>query len=138
MTKVLVLPYIGASSGESISPGAAMKHHIVSVMAVTAMVGLLPAAASAFECPQHFAEAQAVIDKVEADMEGMDEMMAREDMALVHTLLDDAKMNLEGARHNHEKPQGAYDHARAIAKADTAKGYATAADILHFRMMQKQ
>jgi hypothetical protein len=58
-------------------------------------------------------------------------------MALVHSLLDDAKMILAGAKHNHEKPQGTYDHARAIAKADTALGHARAADILHFKMMQK-
>jgi len=30
-----------------------------------------------------------------------------------------------------------YDHARAIAKADAALGYARAADILHFKMMKK-
>lgn len=97
----------------------------------------LPPAAGAFECPQHFEAAQSVIDKVTEDMEGMEKMMTREDMVLVHALLDDAKMLLEGARHNHEKPQGRFDHARAIAKADSAKGYATAADILHFQMMQQ-
>ena len=52
-------------------------------------------------------------------------------------LLDDAKMVLAGARHNHEKPQGRLDHARAIAKADSARGYAVAADMLHFKMMKK-
>lgn len=90
----------------------------------------------AFECPQHFAEAQAMIDKVAGDMEGMSGMMPAEDMALVHALLDDAKMLLSGAEHNHEKPQGAYDHARSIAKADAALGYARAADMLHFRYME--
>ncbi len=44
---------------------------------------------------------------------------------------------LAAAQHNHEKPQGAYDHARAIAKADAALGYAKAADIFHFKLMQK-
>ena len=92
----------------------------------------------AFECPKHFAEAQALIDKVKGDMGGaMSKQMPQEQMALVHSLLDDANMFLAGAKHNHEKPQGAYDHARAIAKADTALGYARAADILHFKMMQK-
>ena len=89
------------------------------------------------ECPQHFAEAQAAIDKVAEDMKGMSENVSKADHALVHSLLDDAKMLLAGAHHNHEKPQGAYDHARAIAKADSALGYARAADILHFKMMQK-
>ncbi len=94
-------------------------------------------AASAFECPGHFAEAQALIDKVTADMGGgMSESMPKDQMALVHALLDDAKMLLASGIHNHEKPQGVYDHARAIAKADAALGYARAADILHFKYMQ--
>ncbi len=95
-------------------------------------------AAQAFECPKHFAEAQAVIDKVTADMKGdMSKKMRKEDMALVHALLDDAKSRLTSAKHNHQKPQGAFDHARAIAKADAARGYAVAADILHFKLMAR-
>ena len=93
--------------------------------------------AFAFECPNHFAEAQKVIDKVSGDMEGMSDMMSAEEMALVHALLDDAKMLLSGAQHNHEKPQGAYDHARAVAKAGSALGYARAADMLHFKYMEQ-
>ncbi len=94
-------------------------------------------AAAAFECPGHFAEAQALIDKVTADMGGdMSKSMPKEQMALVHALLDDAKTLLSSAIHNHEKPQGVYDHARAIAKADSALAYARAADILHFKYMQ--
>ena len=69
----------------------------------------------------------------------MSKSMARSgmkaEMALIHALLDDAKMHLVSARHNHEKPQGRYDHARSIAKADAALGYAVAADIYHFKMM---
>ena len=50
---------------------------------------------------------------------------------LVHTLLDDAKMLLHSAKHNHEKPAaGTLDHARALAKADSAKSYAEAAETL--------
>lgn len=93
--------------------------------------------AAAFECPKHFAEAQDAIDKVMADMKGMKGAMPKAGMALVHALLDDAKMRLAGAKHNHEKPQGAYDHARAIAKADSAKGFAVAADIFHWKMMKQ-
>lgn len=104
-------------------------------IAFIACVAATPVAA--FECPSHFAEAQAMIDKVTADMEGMKDMMAAEEMALVHALLDDAKMLLSGGVHNHEKPQGAYDHARSIAKADAALGYARAADMLHFKYMEK-
>ncbi len=97
-----------------------------------------PLQIKAFECPKHFEEAQAAIDKVAQDMQGMERRMKRENMALVHALLDDAKMLLEGARHNHEKPQGVYDHARAIAKADAARGHALAADMLHFHYMKNQ
>ena len=100
----------------------------------------VPHAASAFECPKHFVKAQAAIDKVIGDMKGeMSKSMAkagmRAEMALIHAMLDDAKMRLASARHNHAKPQGRYDHARAIAKADAAQGYAVAADIYHFKMM---
>ncbi len=45
-------------------------------------------------------------------------------------LLDDAKMLLNGGRHNHEKPQGKMDHARAIARATSAQAHAEAALIL--------
>ena len=100
-----------------------------------AAILLTGSGAIAFECPKHFAEAQALIDKVTADMKGM--KMPKEQHALVHALLDDAKMRLVGGKHNHEKPQGVYDHARAIAKADAALGYARAADMLHFHYMKK-
>ncbi len=103
----------------------------------------IPWNAQAFECPKHFAEAQALIDKIKGDMAPGEDAraavgdMPKEQIALVHSLLDDAKMFLAGAKHNHETPQGAYDHARAIAKADAALGYARAADILHFKMLEK-
>ncbi len=114
---------------------------LMAFIAVLAL-GLLPSTANAFGCPKYFAEAQAVIDKVTKDMKGeMSKKMKAAgmaaDMALVHALLDDAKMFLAGAKHNHAKPQGKYDHARAIAKADAAKGYATAADIYHWKLMGK-
>ena len=62
--------------------------------------------ANAFECPKHFAKVQAAIDKVTEDMKGeMSKSMAeagmKADMALIHALLDDAKMLLAGAKHNH-------------------------------------
>ena len=104
---------------------------------VASLACFAAAPALAFECPNHFSETQEMIDKVSGDMEGMMDMMSSEDMALVHALLDDAKMLLSGAEHNHEKPQGPYDHARAIAKADAALGYARAADMLHFKYMEQ-
>ena len=114
-----------------------MKIDWMLAMAVAAAISLLPQAAQAFECPKHLAEAQAAIDKVTEDMKGgMSKKMPKGEVALVHALLDEAKMILAGAKHNHEKPQGAYDHARSIAKADAARGYAVAADIFHFKLMK--
>ncbi len=112
------------------------------VVLVIAGGASLPSPAKAFECPKHFQAAQAAIDKVMEDMKGdmlksMAKARTKVDVALVHALLDDAKMLLAGAKHNHAKPQGAYDHARAIAKAETARGYAEAADIYHFKLMAK-
>jgi len=104
---------------------------------IVAFIALIVvSSANAFECPKHFKAAQAAIDKVIGDMKGdMSKKMPKEDMALVHALLDDAKMLLASARHNHEKPQGKYDHARALAKADAALGYANASDMFHFKLM---
>ena len=111
---------------------------LVGVVSVAVALQFKPKSAQAFECPKHFTAAQAAIDKVKGDMGGdMSKKMPKEQMALVHSLLDDAKMVLASARHNHEKPQGDYDHARTIAKADSALGYATAADIFHFKLMKK-
>ena len=115
-----------------------MKMKRLLLVSTAVLIFLLPwGAAQAFECPKHFTEAQALIDKVQGDMGGdMSKQMPKEQMALVHALLDDAKTRLTSAMHNHEKPQGMFDHARAIAKADAALGYARAADILHFKMMK--
>ncbi len=104
--------------------------------AAAAMILQMSSGAQAFECPKRFAEAQALIDKVTADMKGMKGKVSKEDHALVHALLDDAKMLLASGKHNHEKPQGKYDHARAVAKADAARGYAHAADLFHFKVMK--
>jgi hypothetical protein len=79
----------------------------------------------AFSCPAHFADAQAAIDSAVA---AMGEVTDETKKGLVHTLIDDAKHLLMAAKHHHEKPAaGAYDHARALAKADSARSYAEAA-----------
>ncbi|MCZ6862219.1 MAG: hypothetical protein O7I42_18425 [Alphaproteobacteria bacterium] len=108
----------------------------VAIAAVLSSVVFIPASASAFECPKHIAAAKQAIDKVLGDMKGMGKMMKRRDLALVHAMVDDAKMLLASAQHNHAKPRGRYDHGRAIAKAHAARGYAIGAEILHFKMMQ--
>ena len=99
----------------------------VAMLAGTLLAAFAAAPARAFECPAHFDAAQAEIDRVGKALSAADQASPA-DRALVHALLDDARMLLSGARHDHEKPQGAYDHARAIAKADSALGYARAAE----------
>ena len=106
-----------------------------AMMVILALGLLIPFSAYAFECPKHFKAAQQAIDKITQDMKGMG-MMPKDQLALVHAMVDDAKTLLKSAIHNHEKPQGLYDHARAIAKADAARGQALASDILHFRYME--
>jgi hypothetical protein len=113
------------------------RPQLLAIPAAFSILALSAAGAAAFECPKHFTEAQTLIDKVTGDMKGdMSKKMPKDQMALVHALLDDAKMLLAGAKHNHEKPQGPYDHGRSIAKAEAARGSALAADLLHFNMMQ--
>ncbi len=101
---------------------------LLSALAGIAMLAGASSAANAFTCPVEFGEADAAIAKAKAAMEGMSD---KQKMGLVHTLIDDAKALLASGKHNHEKPAaGAYDHARAVAKARAAIGYAEGAVIL--------
>ena len=96
---------------------------VISLMAI-------PIGARAFACPVHTKAAQDSINAMAGAMKGMSKDMKLTGMPLVHSLLDDAKMFIARARHHHAKPQGAFDHARSIAKADAAKGFADAAVLL--------
>ncbi len=109
------------------------------LLAASAVVLVMqaPGSAQAFECPKHFAAAQAAIDKVAGDMKADVPWQTPLDKELVLTLLDDARMLLGGAKHNHEHPTGSYSHARAIAKADAALGYAKAADLFHRELLSQ-
>ena len=89
--------------------------------------------AAATECPKHIADTQACIDRISTNMVSDEDRMPGDMVELVYALLDDARMFLGAARRNHEEPQGAYDHARAFAKADAALGHSRAAEILHSR-----
>ncbi len=111
---------------------------IAALMILVGAIALArPHAASAqeLECGPYIQKTQAAIDKVTDDMKGM-ESMPKDQLLEVHALLDDARMYLDGARHNCDKPQADYDRARAIGKAEAARGYATAADMLHFQFMK--
>ncbi len=100
---------------------------LLTSVAAAAGIALAAGAAQAFECPSHFAKAE---DAIAAATDAMNGMPDGADKGLAHTLIDDAKMLLESGKHNHSKPAaGGYDHARAIAKAQAAIGYAEAARI---------
>ncbi len=101
---------------------------LLSALAGIAMLAGVSSAGNAFSCPVEFAEAEAAIASAKAAMEAMPD---GEKKGLVHTLIDDAKSLLASGKHNHEKPAaGTYDHARSVAKARSAMGYAEAAVIL--------
>lgn len=93
------------------------------------------AAAQEIDCRKHVQTAQGAIDKVTDDLKGMEQMMQKEQLVYVHALVDDAKTYLESARHECESPAADYARARAIAKAEAARGSAEAADILHWHFM---
>ena len=100
-----------------------------------ALIFLTPRAAQAFECPKHFAAADDAIDAANDTMIGL-----KTDLHMIrgHMLLDDAKTLLGAAKHNHEKPQNEFDHARAISKAEAAKGFAVAALIYYKKLGTKR
>ena len=101
---------------------------LLSALAGLAMLAGASSAANAFNCPVEFAEAEAAIATAKTAMGAMPD---GETKGLVHTLIDDAKSLLASGKHNHEKPAACgYDHARSIAKARAAIGYAEAAVIL--------
>ncbi len=96
--------------------------------ALTGALVTFGSGAWAFNCPVDFKVADEAIASATAAMKALSD---KEKMGLVHTVLDDAKMLLECGKHNHAKPAaGALDHARAIAKARAAVGYAQAAEMM--------
>jgi hypothetical protein len=104
-----------------------MKQLILTFTLIAASLGFTTVS-WAFSCPTHFESSQTAIDNATSAMEAMSD---KDKAGLVHTLIDDAKMLLMAAKHHHEKPAaGSYDHARSLAKADSAKAYAEAAEAL--------
>ncbi len=99
---------------------------IGTFVAMTVFLGF-SGTVSAFDCPNRFAAAQSSIDMAKHAAMGMSSADRKKQ---VHMLIDDAKMLLNGAKHNHEKPQHKLDHARSMAKAGSAKAYADAAAVL--------
>ena len=54
----------------------------------------------------------------------------RDERVQLHTLLADARMFLDAAQQSCDRPESAFDRARAIAKAEAARGSAIAAGVL--------
>ena len=104
-----------------------MKKSIVAALTIASLLTVTQAA-WAFDCGNRFKAADAAIAEATTAMNKLEDATAK---GLVHTFIDDAKMMLKSAKHNHAKPAaGKYDHGRAMAKANTAEGYARAALVL--------
>jgi hypothetical protein len=103
---------------------------------LTAALGTLllqvSAEAQAFECPVYFAEAQAVIEKADESIQRMQGGMPM--AALSH--LTQARMSLVEAEYHHTKENG-HHHARAIVRANEARGHAIAAYVLSRKGMDQ-
>jgi hypothetical protein len=112
---------------------------LLTVLVFTLLV-VLPKMAVAqavqdLDCGMHVKTAQSAIDKVTEDMKGM-EKMPKDQLASVNALLNEAKKLFGAAHQTCDKPKNDYDRARAIAKAEAARGSAEAADILHWHFMK--
>ncbi|WP_207060844.1 hypothetical protein [Motiliproteus sp. SC1-56] len=100
------------------------------IITAAALIGgmTLGANSHAWECPQHIAAAEKALA---AAAQALETAQGSPNSALAHTLRDDAEMLLHSAKHNHENPAaGAFDHARSMAKAKSAKAFAETAEEL--------
>lgn len=97
------------------------------ILASAIMVTLVQVSGSvqAFECPAHFAVAQGAIDKA---ADSIRRMVGGMPMA-AHGHLRHARMSLVEAEFHHDRA-GDFHHARAIVRANEARGHAVAAEIM--------
>ena len=93
-------------------------------------------AAEAIDCAAPIAKAQEAISKTTGDLAGMNKTMAKSDTQDIHKLLSRARRLLGRAQKGCEPSQSPFDQAQAIGQAGAANAYATAADVLHFHLMQ--
>ena len=92
------------------------------IATTVSLLSLVSWSAQAFECPVHFAAAQAAIDKASMQirvMKGKLPLIAR-----AH--LREARMTLKEALYHHSQ-KGDYHHSRAIVRAHEAQGHALSA-----------
>ncbi len=110
----------------------AMKRKWILAATVAPLLSLTPWPAQAFECPEHFAAAQAAIDKASEQIRRMEGGMP----LAAHSHLRYAKMSLVEAKYHHTQA-GNYHHARAIVRANEARGHAIAGEILSRRIAKQ-
>ncbi len=109
-----------------------MKHQWIWAAAAIAAVLQMPSAAQAFECPTHFAEARLAIEKAAESVN----RMTGAGVAVAQSHLREARMSLVEALYHHTRSR-AYHHARAILRANDARGHAIAADIVSRRLAKQ-
>jgi len=111
------------------------KRVLLGAAALMAATLTGPAWAGSLDCAKHLQAAEMAIDKVVEDMKGM-EMMPKSQLADVDALLDVARNLASEAHRDCDQPRADLDRARGLAQADAAKGYAVAADMLHWQYMK--
>lgn len=102
-----------------------MKRKWILTAATIVTLVQMPGSVQAFECPAHFAVAQNAIDAAAGRVRRMKGGMP---MA-AHAHLRQARMSLVEAKFHHDRA-GDFHHARAIVRANEARGHAVAASIL--------
>ena len=102
-----------------------MKRKWILAVTVALLLSLATWPAQAFECPAHFAEAQAAIDKANEQIRRMKSGMP----LAAQSHLRHARMSLVEAKYHHTQP-GNLHHARSIVRANEARGHAVAAFIM--------
>jgi hypothetical protein len=111
------------------------KRVLVGTAAILAATLTGPAWAGSLDCAKHLQAAEQAIDKVVEDMKGM-EMMPKSQLADVDALLNVARKFVADSHGDCDQARADLDRARALAQADAAKGYAVAADMLHWQYMK--
>ena len=106
----------------------------IGIALVTPFLMARPAAA--FECSKYILSAQAAVDELHDLLKTMKGKMRARDTRFVHSVLDDARMFIGGATHNHEEALGYRDHVNAIIRAHQARGQVIAATNLHDAFMR--
>ncbi len=102
-----------------------MKRKRILAAAIMVTLVQMPGNVQAFECPAHFAVAQSAIDKAADRVRRMQGGMS---MA-AHAHLQQARMSLVEAEFHHDRA-GDFHHARAIVRANEARGHAVVGYIL--------